>query len=181
MRPNPTAFTPVRRRCLRTALWALVLGLAAPLALAVQFTDLEGRPATLESHLGDGRWTVVMIWASDCHVCNAEVHNYNDFHVFHQDRDARVLGISIDGAAGRDDARAFVRRHELAFPNLLAEPGDVARWYMELTGSRWVGTPTFLIYSPAGELRAQQAGAVPTGLIEDFLDRQRQAAVDSRD
>jgi hypothetical protein len=42
-------------------------------------------------------------------------------------------------------------------------------WYTSVTGRQWVGTPTFLVYDPEGTLRAQQAGAVPTELIEQFI------------
>ncbi len=38
-----------------------------------------------------------------------------------------------------------------------------------LTGQQFRGTPGFLIYGPSGELRAQQIGAVPVNLIENFI------------
>jgi hypothetical protein len=40
-----------------------------------------------------------------------------------------------------------------------------------LTGEPWEGTPTFLIYSPAGELRAAQSGGVPAKYIEDYIKK----------
>jgi len=45
----------------------------------------------------------------------------------------------------------------------------VMGYFQLLTGSRWVGTPTFLVFGPDGELMAKQAGAVPTDLIEQFI------------
>jgi peroxiredoxin len=134
--------------------------------------DFGGAPHALAEYTGQGKWLVVMIWASDCPVCNAEVHQYNDFYEFHHDDDAGVLGISVDGPGKLKDARAFVDRHAVAFPNLVGDAAQVAAWYQRLTGRPFVGTPTFLIYSPGGELAAQQVGAVPRQAIEEFIRRE---------
>lgn len=144
------------------------------------FKDMSGKPRTLDEFTGEGKWTVVMIWASDCHVCNREVHNYSDFHFVHSDRDARVIGISIDGWAGKQDAEDFIQRHHLSFTNLIGNVDAVADWFSRQTGARWVGTPTFLIYNPAGELKAQQVGAVPVELIEDFISKHGQQQASAR-
>lgn len=148
--------------------WALLAVLGAA-AAASPLKDLDGRARSLEEFTGQGGWLVVMIWASDCHVCNAEAHQYVDFHDMHAGRDAAVLGISIDGP-DLAAAKAFVQRHSVSFPNLIGEPADVARLYARLGGGRFVGTPSFLIFDPAGELRARQAGAVPGSVIEEFID-----------
>jgi len=149
----------------------LLLGsllLLAP-APARALTDFNGKPASLQDYVGKGKWVVVMIWASDCHICNKEAHAYEDFHFTHSDDDAIVLGISIDGKAKHDAAVGFIKRHKLTFPNLIGEPEEVARLFRELTGTPFVGTPAFLFYSPDGQLKAQQIGAVPTELIEEFI------------
>lgn len=133
------------------------------------FEDFKGKPQALENHLGNGKWLVVMMWASDCYVCNKEAHQYVDFHMIHSDTDATVLGISLDGESRKKDAEKFIKKHSVDFPNLIAEPEYVSALYQNLTGQFFAGTPTFLIYSPDGELKAAQAGAVPTTIIEDFI------------
>ena len=135
------------------------------------FQDFNGKPQVLENYLGKGKWTIVMMWASDCHICNREAHEYVDFHMIHSDNDATVLGISLDGESRKKEAEKFIKKHSIDFPNLIAEPEHVANLYQELTGQFFAGTPSFLIYSPDGELKAAQAGAVPTALIEDFMKK----------
>jgi peroxiredoxin len=149
----------------------LLLGLLLNLghAQAEALQDFSGNPQQISQHTGQGKWTVIMLWASDCHVCNQEAHQYEDFHQRHKDKDATMLGITLDGPGNIEDARAFVSRHHVSFPNLIGEPYAVTSLYSELTGRPWVGTPTFLIYSPGGELVAQQAGAIPASLIEEFI------------
>lgn len=153
--------------------WLLALAalLFTPTLLASSgsLQDFNGVSHQLDDFTGKGKWTIVMMWASDCHICNKEAHQYVAFHNKHQTNDASVLGISLDGAEKKADAENFVKKHSVNFPNLIGEPNQVAGMYYELTGNNFRGTPTFLIFSPAGELRAQQVGAVPTDLIEKFM------------
>ena len=133
--------------------------------------DFKGNPQVLENYTGKGKWLIVMMWASDCHICNREAHEYVDFHLIHSDQDATVLGISLDGESKKKEAGKFIKKHSVDFPNLIAEPEYVSAMYKELTGQFFSGTPTFLIYSPEGKLKVAQAGAVPTSLIEDFIKK----------
>jgi len=149
----------------------IAISLFAPVIFAAinGLQDFKGTPHNLDEYKGKGKWTIVMLWASDCHVCNEEAHQYVDFHKKHQSKDATVLGISLDGQGKKADAEDFLKEHKINFPNLIGEPMEVASLYRELTGENFRGTPTFLIYSPNGDLRAQQVGAVPTDLIEQFM------------
>ncbi len=134
---------------------------------------LDGSIHTLDEYTDQGRWTVVMLWASDCPACNAEAASYQAFHQTHARRgDAQMVGVSLDGLAHKADAEAFIARHGLSFTNLIDEPETVAKMYQDLTGKPWIGTPTFLVFSPSGELRAAQVGAVPVKLIEAFIARE---------
>jgi peroxiredoxin len=138
--------------------------------------ELNGKPGSIENYTGKGKWLVVMFWASDCHVCNVEAHQYVDFHFAHADDNASVLGVSLDGLNNKVAAEGFIKKHKVNFPNLIGEPEDVANMFTRLTGVLWRGTPTFLIYSPSGKLLVQQVGAVPTEMIEEFISSQAQAA-----
>lgn len=133
--------------------------------------DFKGNPQVLENYTGKGKWLIVMLWASDCYICNKEAHQYVDFHLIHADEDATVLGISLDGESRKKEAENFIEKHNIDFPNLIAEPEYVSAMYKNLTDQFFSGTPTFLIFSPDGKLKATQAGAVPTSLIEDFIKK----------
>lgn len=124
---------------------------------------------TIDKHSGQGKWLIVMIWASDCEICKREVGSYQLFHDRHKQVDAKVLGITLDGSAGQDDALDFVAQYKLGFDNLIGEPEVITAYFQILTGSPWVGTPTFLVFGPDGELMAKQAGAVSPDLIEQFI------------
>ena len=152
-------------------LFATAILLCTPMIFAAMtgLQDFKGNAQSLNDYKGKGKWTIVMMWASDCHVCNQEAHQYVDFHKKHSNKDATVLGVSLDGAEKKTDAEGFLKKHTINFHNLSGEPTDVGAVYRDLTGDSVRGTPNFLIFSPDGDLRAQQVGAVPTDLIEQFM------------
>jgi len=90
--------------------------------------DFDGKDHKLQECTGTGKWLVVMIWSSDCHVCNTEVEKYVAFHQQHKNRDATVLGISTDGWEFKDNAVAFINKHKVSFPNLISSPIVVAHF-----------------------------------------------------
>lgn len=139
---------------------------------AGNLSDFSGSTKSIADYNEKGKWLVVMLWASDCHVCNQEAGEYVKFHQQHASKDAKILGVSLDGKAKFTDAEKFVKKHQLNFPNLIGEPETVAGIYTELTGEQWIGTPTFLVYNPKGELLGAQVGAVPTEVIEGFIERE---------
>jgi len=161
--PDGFEFTMHRR------LLVFVLLLAASsFARSAELEPLGPGGAALDGYLGKGKWLIVMLWASDCAACNREAYQYVDFHEFHYDSDARVLGVSLDGS-DQAAARKFIEKHQVSFPNLITDFNKGSRWFESLTGQQFWGTPGFLIFDQTGELRAQQIGAVPVNLIEDFI------------
>lgn len=133
------------------------------------FRDMQGNITTLEQQQEPGKWTVVMIWASDCHVCNEEAGQYSDFHTAHAQKDAKIIGLSLDGQQGKGKAEAFIERNGVIYPNLLGDVRAVADWYQMQTGEAFRGTPTFVVFGPTGELQAAQPGAVAPSVIEKFM------------
>lgn len=131
--------------------------------------DLNGQQRQLSDYTGKGKWTIVMIWASDCHVCNEEVHHYVRFHNEHKDKDAAVLGLSADGWEGRTAAKAFIDRHKVSFPNLLGSGPAIVELYQTITAESLPGTPAFLVFDPKGKIAAKQVGPVEVEIIENFI------------
>ena len=124
---------------------------------------------TVDDHGGQGKWLVLMVWASDCEICKTEVAAYQRFHERHRHTNANVLGLTLDGSAGRQQALDFVRQHRLTFDNLIGEPEAVMSYFQILTGTGWIGTPSYLVFGPQGELMAKQVGALTPDVIEQFI------------
>jgi len=136
--------------------------------------DFDGRPHALEEYPGKDKWLVVTVWASDCAVCEKEIPEMVAFHDAHRDKDATVLGISVDGPGRKDEARAFIQRHKVSFPNLLDGGRAFKAIYLRATGRPWFGgTPMNLIYAPDGKLVARRIGPLAKAEIEAFIEKER--------
>ena len=134
-----------------------------------QLKDFEGKARSLNEYTDNqNKWTVVILWTHDCHACNVEAEQYVQFHEANKNKNIKMLGISMDGK-NIDDAKAFIKRHDVTYPNLIGEFDEVALMYENLTGGNWIGTPTILIYDPKGKIQAAQPGAVPVEIIEEFI------------
>ena len=147
---------------------------STPLAIAgdgqSQFETLDGESVALEEFTGQGRWLVVKIWASGCHVCNQTAHEMVALSE-HRKHDVRVLGIAVDGRQNRSGVMAFIERHALNYETLIDDGRGAAYVYRRGVGENWGGwTPTYLIYSPQGELVARNIGAVAESDVTRFVD-----------
>ena len=132
---------------------------------------LAGDSVGLSEFAGDGRWLLVMIWATDCSVCSQEMPRISDFHVRHAANDASVLGISIDGYEKRKAVAGFIEQNSLTFPNLIAQMPTFALRYEFEVGEKLLGTPTYLLFNPSGELVANNPGPVRPKAVEQFMAR----------
>lgn len=168
-----------RTATLKTSLIALLtivlLSTASP---AAAITDMNGNTAQLQSLVGKGKWTVVKIWASDCHACRKTIQYMTQFK--QRFPEAEVAGISVDGQAGRADAQQFIQQYNLTFPNLLSDATEISDYLYANAGDTLVGTPTIVVYNPKGKITAVQPGAVtPYDLIR-FIRQQQANTTTSR-
>lgn len=133
-----------------------------------------GERTALSDYVGKGEWVVVNFWASDCSICNRDAAELVGFQAANHDSGIRVLGISIDSWDKIDKARAYVTRNHLNYPSLVTDQRTAARLYYLAAQGKFVGTPSFLLYSPTGQVIAKQFGTVSRDQLESFLARAAQ-------
>ncbi len=127
----------------------------------------DGKTRNVNEFIGHGKWTVVVAWAHDCQICAREIHEMAALHNAHRGKDAIVLGVSVDGYDKVKEARGFIARHKLPFTNLIVEPSQDTM--MKFGAGRFVGTPTYYIFNPQGEIVGQNIGPVTRAEVETFM------------
>ena len=137
----------------------------------IKAQDIDGNAQNVNQYIGKGKWTAVVFWAHNCPICNREIQQMTFFQDDHEDKDATVLGVSMDGFSQADKSRAFIDRHELNFPNVMINPKQSE--FKKFGGGQFVGTPTFYLYNPAGELMATNVGPVAVEKIEEFINNNK--------
>lgn len=71
---------------MRRLVWLLCGLFSAAVAAApdVVLKDLNGRERNVNEFVGRGKWVALTVWAHDCHVCAAEIHELAEFHRAHR-------------------------------------------------------------------------------------------------
>lgn len=156
------------RRMLAGLMGLFLAGVVHAAVPDVMLHDMDGKPRNAKEYIGQGKWTIVVIWAHDCLICDSSIHHMSEFHAAHHDKDATVLGVSIDGMDKLDLARGFVAKHKLPFSNLVAEPEEevIGRF----GGGRFIGTPTHYFYDPVGRIVGRKVGPLSGADIEAFIE-----------
>ena len=106
-----------------------------------------------------GRWVLVNLWASWCVPCRQEAPELDQFARQYKGQNVRVLGINVQDNS--DDALAFLRDHEVEYPQLRS----VGNERSEAFGS--TGVPENFLVDPRGRLALIWRGPVD----EEFLDQ----------
>lgn len=131
-------------------------------------TDMDDNPADLKTLVGNGKWSIVEIWVSDCRICQLTAQNMASFKDAHPD--VNIIGISLDGKEGKNAAQNFIEEHQLEFPNLLSHKKEIDQYLFDVAGQGFIGTPTFLFYNPQGKLSAVQARALTDKELGKFIE-----------
>lgn len=152
---------------------AVLLYVCALSCIAAEFelTTLDNQPTRLDQYVGQGKWVLLMLWASDCTICMQQEPAISAFHDSHQAIDAIVVGISIDGHQKIDAVNAYLDRFKPNFTNLVGELDNIAASYQSATQEQFLGTPTYLLYTPEGKLVGNNPGPLKTSAIERFIEK----------
>lgn len=108
---------------------------------AFSLLSVDGKQERLEDYRGN----VVLLnfWATWCGYCAIERPHLQAIHNKYKEKGFTVLGVSID-RAGPEVVKNFVEEHDITYPNLHDQTGEVA----SIFGIR--GTPTTFILDVEG-------------------------------
>ena len=112
-----------------------------------------------------------MFWSVTCEICAAEAPALSALNKARQEPGVDLLGVSIDGATLRSEVARWMKRHEMDFPTLLGELPEIAAYYQMATRERFRGTPTFMVFNPAGQLVGLNLGPVRIHQLQNFIAR----------
>ena len=148
---------------------AIVLTLASIEASAFDLKKRSAQPIDFQSLVGDGRWTLVMLWAIDCIPCEAQKPMIDDFHVSHVDADARVVGVALDGISEISGINEVIARTPTRFPHFVADARGFYSEFKARTGTDFRATPTYLLYDRDGNFAGAHVGPIQRHALEQVI------------
>lgn len=131
------------------------------------FSDIDGKKDSIMNHIGKDKWTIVEVWESNCAACRVHMPDMVKFDG--KLKNARILGIALDGQRGIDDIEDFIAEYDINFPTIVTNFVEMNIWMQQSIGESLVGTPTFILFDPEGKLVAAQPGIVSTASLEKFI------------
>lgn len=137
----------------------------------VEVRTLDGKITTLSQHFEEGKWTLVMLWTTNCGICIKEYPTISEFHDKHKNTDAKVIGVSLDGYSQLDQITQHIDDMPMTFENLIGEVSVVSFNYQSSTEEPLRGTPTFMMFNPQGQLVGHNPGPVKIEALEKFISR----------
>lgn len=154
---------------MRTLLLTLAILVAASPAAAFELQRMDAERTRLDRYVGEGRWTLVQLWTTDCIPCERQKPMLEAFHREHAASDARVVGVALDGPGAIEKIERVVARHTPSYPTLVAFDDVFAEQFAALTGQPFRATPTYLLYTPDGRYAGVHTGPVERERLERII------------
>ncbi|MEM7540466.1 MAG: TlpA disulfide reductase family protein [Pseudomonadota bacterium] len=154
------------------ALCTLVISYWSPITQAaggLAAQNLAGEPVALGDYFPAGKWTLVMAWTTYCGVCRQQQPMISAFHSAHKDKDAVVLGIALDGFGAGAKVANYEKSENLSYTTVISDPQSFGEVYRAFTDEGFKGTPTYLLFNPAGGLAGYQTGPLARDAIEKMI------------
>lgn len=166
--------SPLKSTPLLLAGW---LSLMSSYVLAFDAWDIADPERTISAQAKPGQWTLLAFWALDCVLCEQQKPRLSQFNQrFDQ---LSVLGISIDGRQQIDAIRNRLQEKPVSYPNTVVDYPAFADQYRAEFGEKFLVTPTYLLYSPTGEVLAIRMGSLNFTRLARIIGTQTSKAPDA--
>ncbi|HHL18854.1 MAG TPA: TlpA family protein disulfide reductase [Thiothrix sp.] len=153
-------------RNMKTTLASLFLfGSLSAGAFASTMTTINGKSVQLSDYVGNGKWTIVEAWHSKCAICMKTMPEMVKAQKTFSD--ATLVGISLDENIAK--TKQVVKRFDIDFPTLLIDIVDFDAYLNKVAKKRLSGVPTYLVFSPEGDLKALQTGGISLAELRNYI------------
>ena len=156
------------------AVLVLLVGATQPALATGPFNDLvsmSGEEMDGLPQADDGKWTLVMFWAADCHACEAQKPDISAFSDKHKDGKISVVGISLDGRSNLVEIQAHEKASKATFDSYIGELVLIASNIQLLTDESFRGTPTYMLLDPENNVIAYNPGMLVMSDLDSFVAR----------
>ncbi|MQA84890.1 MAG: redoxin domain-containing protein [Streptosporangiales bacterium] len=128
-------------------------------------TTVDGERLRLADYRG--KVVVVNFWASWCAPCRDEAPALHGVYEKTRERGVEFLGINMKD--GREAAKAFERNHDVPYPSLYDQPGEVALAFRETVPPQAI--PSTIVIDRQGRVAARIIGKTTYSQLLPLVNR----------
>jgi len=135
----------------------------------IQLQSLSSKKKSLNKIVNDGKYTLVMIWSTDCAACEEQKPMIQAFHKDYSDANASVVGIAHDGMSLIGEIKKIINKNDPAYPNYVASPETFFSEFEIATGKKFRATPTYIMYNPDGQIMGVAVGQITRDKLDQIV------------
>ena len=116
--------------------------------------------------LQEGRWELVMFWATYCPICKKDFEKLAQFIKENPSIPLTIVGVVTDGLEEKQKALRQIDQRQLNYTHVLTDFDRSDELYHEITESRLIGVPSQLLYNTNNELVGFSRNAIDLDALE---------------
>jgi len=135
----------------------------------IRLQNLKYQNTSLSEIVGGGKFTLVMIWATDCVPCEAQKPMIQEFHTAYINDTARVIGIANDGVENVAEIASLIEKHDPTYANYITSPDIFESEFEILTGKKFRATPTYIMFDRKGGVMGVAVGPITREKLDNIV------------
>ncbi len=116
--------------------------------------------------LQQGRWELVMFWATYCHICKKDFERLAGFIEENPDIPLTIIGVVVDGIEEKQKALSQISGRKLDYTHVLTDFKHSSELYEDISKTKLVGVPSQLLYNTNNDLVGFSHNAIDLDALE---------------
>ncbi len=122
--------------------------------------------SAVTDQLEEGRWELVMFWATYCPVCKTDFEKLSAFIEQNPDLPFTVVGVVVDGLEEHEKALHQINSRELNYAHVITDFERGSAFYTQASNSALIGVPSQLLYDKDNQLVGYSRNAIDIEALE---------------
>jgi thiol-disulfide isomerase/thioredoxin len=118
------------------------------------------------AELQEGRWELVMFWATYCSICKKDFEKLAEFIKDNPSINLTIVGVVTDGLEAKQKALSQIDSRNLNYTHVLTDFDQSNELYQDITQSKLIGVPSQLLYNTKNELVGFSRNAIDLDALE---------------
>ncbi len=119
--------------------------------------------------LQEGRWELVMFWATYCHLCKKDFEKLANFIKENPSIPLTIVGVVTDGIEEKQKALNQINERNLNYTHVLTDFDHSDAFYKDITQTTLIGVPSQLLYNTENQLVGFSRNAIDLDALEIMI------------
>ncbi len=119
--------------------------------------------------LQQGRWELVMFWATYCPICKRDFVKLDKFFKDNPEIPITIVGVVADGVEQKKKALTQIKNRELNYSHILTDFEQSKQFFQTQAESNLIGVPSYLLYNTENEMVGFNHHSIDVDALEIYV------------